>query len=45
VVLAFGLLPSLPSAIVTRAFVPIVALGGVGGLVIGGLIHGWRPGV
>lgn len=39
--LAFGLLLSLPSAIVTKAYVPILVIGGIGGLVIGGLIHGW----
>jgi len=39
--LFFGLLLSLPSAIVTKAYVPILVIGGIGGLVIGGLIHGW----
>jgi hypothetical protein len=39
--LVFGLLLSLPSALVTKAYAPILLLGGVGGLVIGGLIHGW----
>jgi len=39
--LFFGLLLSLPSAIVTKAYPPILILGGIGGLVIGGLIHGW----
>ena len=39
--LSLGVLLSLPSAIVTKAYVPIVVLGGVGGLVIGGVIHGW----
>jgi hypothetical protein len=39
--LFFGLLLSLPSAIVTKAYPPILILGGLGGLVIGGLIHGW----
>jgi hypothetical protein len=39
--LLFGLLLSLPSAIVTKAYAPILILGGLGGLVIGGLIHGW----
>jgi hypothetical protein len=39
--LVFGLLLSLPSAIVTKAYGPILTLGGIGGLVIGGLIHGW----
>lgn len=40
--LFFGLLLSLPSAIVTKAYAPILIIGGLGGLVIGGLIHGWR---
>ena len=39
--LVFGLLLSLPSAIVTKAYAPILVMGGIGGLVIGGLIHGW----
>lgn len=39
--LGFGLLLSLPSAIVTKAYVPILVVGGLGGLVIGGLLHGW----
>ena len=40
--LFFGLLLSLPSAIVTKAYAPIMVIGGLGGAVIGGLIHGWR---
>lgn len=39
--LFFGLLLSLPSAIVTKAYAPILVIGGIGGLVIGGMIHGW----
>ena len=38
---AFGLLLSLPSAIVTKAYVPILVIGTLGGLVIGGVVHGW----
>jgi len=38
----FGLLLSLPSAIITKAYAPILIIGGLGGLVIGGFIHGWR---
>ena len=38
----FGLLLSLPSAIITKAYAPILIIGGLGGLVIGGLIHGGR---
>ena len=39
--LLFGLLISLPDAIITHKYFPIVVLGGIGGLIIGGLIHGW----
>ena len=35
--LALGVLLSLPDAIITKAFVPILALGAIGGLVIGWL--------
>jgi hypothetical protein len=41
--LAFGLLLSLPSAIITKAYVPILVIGAIGGLIIGGVIHGWLP--
>jgi hypothetical protein len=40
--LLFGVLISLPDAIITQKYIPIVILGGIGGLIIGGLIHGWR---
>jgi hypothetical protein len=40
--LLFGLLISLPDAIITHKHLPILVLGGIGGLVIGGLIHGWK---
>jgi hypothetical protein len=40
--LIFGLLISLPDAIITHKYVPILVSGGVGGLIIGGLIHGWK---
>jgi hypothetical protein len=40
--LFFGLLLSLPDAIITHKYLPILVLGGIGGLVIGGLIHGWK---
>ena len=39
--LSFGLLLSIPSAIITRAYVPIVVIGSLGGVIIGGIIHGW----
>ncbi len=41
--LFFGLLLSLPSAIITKAYAPILVIGGLGGLVIGGLIPGRSP--
>lgn len=40
--LFFGSLLSLPDAIITKAYAPILILGAAGGLLIGGLIHGWR---
>jgi len=40
--LFFGLLLSLPDAIITKAYAPILIMGSIGGLVIGGFIHGWR---
>ena len=39
--LAIGLLLSLPDAIVTKAYAPILISGAVGGMIIGGLTHGW----
>ena len=39
--LVFGLLLSLPDALVTKSFAPILIGGAIGGLIIGGLIHGW----
>lgn len=40
--LAFGLLLSVPSALITKAYAPIMIVGAVGGLIIGGILHGWR---
>jgi hypothetical protein len=40
--LLFGLLLSLPDAIITHKYPPILIGGAVGGLLIGGLIHGWK---
>ncbi|MFL6513892.1 MAG: hypothetical protein ACJ8M1_02590 [Chthoniobacterales bacterium] len=37
----FGLLLSLPDAVVTKAYAPILASGLIGGIIIGGLTHGW----
>jgi hypothetical protein len=39
--LTIGLLLSLPDAIVTKTYGPILLSGAVGGLIIGGLTHGW----
>jgi hypothetical protein len=39
--LLFGLLLSIPSATITKAYAPILIMGSLGGLVIGGIIHGW----
>jgi hypothetical protein len=39
--LTFGLLLSLPDAIVTKAYAPILLSGAIGGAIIGGIIHGW----
>jgi uncharacterized membrane protein len=38
----FGLLLSIPSALITRAYAPILIMGTIGGAVIGGILHGWR---
>ena len=40
--IVFGLLLSVPSALITKAYVPIIVVGTLGGLVIGGILHGWR---
>jgi hypothetical protein len=40
--LVFGFLLSLPDAIITKAYAPILILGSLGGLIIGGILHGWR---
>jgi hypothetical protein len=39
--LLFGILLSLPDAIITKAYVPIIILGAVGGLVIGFIVNKW----
>ena len=39
--LIFGLLLSLPDAIITKAYAPIVVLGTIGGLVIGIIVEKW----
>jgi hypothetical protein len=40
--IVFGLLLSVPSALITKAYAPIIIVGAVGGLVIGGVLHGWK---
>ena len=39
--LLFGLLLSLPDAIITKAFVPILVMGAVGGVIIGIVVGKW----
>jgi hypothetical protein len=43
--LVFGLLLSVPSALITKAYAPILIVGAIGGTIIGGILHGWssRP--
>jgi hypothetical protein len=40
--LVFGLLLSLPDALITKAYAPVLIVGSLGGLVIGGILHGWK---
>ena len=40
--LLFGLLLSLPDAIITKAYAPVLLVGSIGGLIIGGILHGWH---
>jgi hypothetical protein len=39
--MVFGALLSLPDAIITKAWIPIMTLGVIGGLVIGAVIGAW----
>jgi hypothetical protein len=39
--IAFGVLLSLPDAVVTKSYLPILLSGAVGGLIIGGITRGW----
>lgn len=39
--LVFGLLLSIPGAIVTKSYLSILGVGAIGGAVIGGILHGW----
>jgi hypothetical protein len=38
----FGLILSVPSALITKAYAPILIIGTVGGSIIGGILHGWK---
>ena len=40
--LVFGLLLSIPDALITKAYAPILIIGSVGGATIGGILHGWK---
>ena len=37
----FGLMLSLPDAIITKAYAPIIVLGLIGGTIIGYVVHRW----
>ena len=37
----FGVLLSLPDAVVTKAYAPILISGAIGGLIVGGITRGW----
>ena len=39
--IVFGLLISLPDAVITKAYLPILIGGALGGMIIGGILHGW----
>lgn len=40
--IVFGLILSVPSALITKAYAPILIIGTVGGSIIGGILHGWK---
>ena len=42
--LVFGVLLSLPDAIITKAYAPILGLGAVGGVIIGIIVGKWGSG-
>ncbi len=42
--LVFGVLMSLPDAIITKAYAPILVLGAVGGVIIGVIVEKWGLG-
>ena len=37
-----AILLSLPAAIISKAYAPILIIGAIGGAIIGGFIHGWK---
>jgi hypothetical protein len=39
--LVIGVLLSLPDAVITKTYGPILLSGAIGGLIIGGITHGW----
>ena len=39
--LSFGPLLSVPGAVITRTYAPMLVMGTPGGAIIGGVIHGW----
>ena len=40
--IVFGLLLSIPDALITKAYAPILIIGAIGGGIIGGILHGWK---
>ena len=42
--IVFGILLSLPDAVVTKSYVPILLSGAIGGAIIGGITRGWSVG-
>jgi hypothetical protein len=40
--IVFGLLLSIPDALITKAYAPILIMGTIGGGIIGGILHGWK---
>jgi uncharacterized membrane protein YjjP (DUF1212 family) len=39
--IVLGVLLSIPDAVITKAYLPILMSGALGGLIIGGIAHGW----
>jgi hypothetical protein len=40
----FGLLLSLPDTIITKAYIPIIVIGVIGGAIIGFVVNRWAVG-